>query len=307
VLATSALLGRGTRKKSNNDSGGKSPSVNNAGAVEEEQEATTRNGSSNDRNMAGSGADGDGGGGGGGGEGSGGEGSGGEPIMLVVPVRSVDARLQGMLCPFQQVPIGNNLMPTVPMAEELKARKEAEEAKAKALADAAEAAERRRSRFLKFKQTAKTVKLVGGTVAAFKSAHELQVETDFQRSVPKLVSPKVVTDGRDKTYMDWIELRGGELPGPGEYDADGARKKLESSGGGRFNMSMTKSDLEWKIHRANLTPGVGEYAIPDRRVSGGKFNNSKAKSDLEWKMLRASQVGGVDVEIFVGSSRWLID
>lgn len=56
-------------------------------------------------------------------------------------------------------------------------------------------------------------------------------------------------------------------------------------GGGKFNMSNPKSDIEWKIHRANEVPGPSQYGAPKlSKPGGGKFNMSKPKTEIELRI-----------------------
>jgi len=48
------------------------------------------------------------------------------------------------------------------------------------------------------------------------------------------------------TERDWVEKRAKELPGPGHY----LHKEKPDVGGGKFNDSRPKSDVEWRIVRA---------------------------------------------------------
>jgi hypothetical protein len=65
--------------------------------------------------------------------------------------------------------------------------------------------------------------------------------------------------------------------------------------GGKFNLSKSKSEVEWEIHRAKQLPGPG-HSQPQggyncaELISGGAFNLGKPKSDIEWKIYRAAQV-----------------
>ena len=65
--------------------------------------------------------------------------------------------------------------------------------------------------------------------------------------------------------------------------AKGPTGKYRFPGGGKFNMSNPKSDIDWVIHRANETPSPSQYGAPKLKgPSGGKFNLSKPKTEIEW-------------------------
>jgi len=92
-------------------------------------------------------------------------------------------------------------------------------------------------------------------------------------------------------------------PGPGEYPGVDKGVKI---GGGRFNNSRAKSDLEWTIFNAKRLPGPADYDTPTTdvngrsatvsKVGGGKWNRAASKSGLEWDIYRASQLPGPDYD-----------
>ena len=81
--------------------------------------------------------------------------------------------------------------------------------------------------------------------------------------------------------------RAKQLPGPGSFDIQKAEQMQRAKGGGgKFNMSKAKSELDWVIHRAKEGPGPGTFDIQKaeekqrQNSGGGKFNMSKAKSEV---------------------------
>ncbi len=92
-------------------------------------------------------------------------------------------------------------------------------------------------------------------------------------------------------------------PGPGQYPGI---DKVATIGGGKFNNSRAKSDLEWTIYRAKQLPGPSDYDTPTTdvngrsatvsKVGGGKWNRAASKSGLEWDIYRASQLPGPDYD-----------
>lgn len=65
-----------------------------------------------------------------------------------------------------------------------------------------------------------------------------------------------------------------------------------TQGGGRFNESQSKSDIEWKIHRAKEIPGPGEYVVKTPENKGGRFNESRPMSDVDVMISRAASLPG---------------
>jgi len=61
-----------------------------------------------------------------------------------------------------------------------------------------------------------------------------------------------MTDGKDKTMFDWIQLHGKSLPGPGDYDTDAAWRSMLAPSGGKFNDSRTLTNPQYKRHIASL-------------------------------------------------------
>lgn len=82
-------------------------------------------------------------------------------------------------------------------------------------------------------------------------------------------------------------------PGPGAYDLPDS---LDLITGGAFNKSTPKTDIEWVIHKAKMTPGPGRYLNKAQMTSltetGGAWSKYKPKSDVEWAMDRASKMPG---------------
>lgn len=66
----------------------------------------------------------------------------------------------------------------------------------------------------------------------------------------------------------------------GDYDTDKSYKMQEARGGGKFNQSNSKSDLDWKIHHAAQSPGPGTYKsqAPNSQIKGGKISVANVKS-----------------------------
>ena len=62
-------------------------------------------------------------------------------------------------------------------------------------------------------------------------------------------------------------------PGPGAYTFN----LRERRGGGKFNSSRPKSDLEWAMLRAKSQPGPGEYKITSAQPATGEDILSKQK------------------------------
>lgn len=101
----------------------------------------------------------------------------------------------------------------------------------------------------------------------------------------------------------WNVPQSAAKPGPGEYPGIDKATKI---GGGKFNNSRAKSDLEWTMYRAKHLPGPSDYDTPTTdvngrsstvtKVGGGKWNRAISKSGLEWEIYRASQVPGPDYD-----------
>lgn len=64
--------------------------------------------------------------------------------------------------------------------------------------------------------------------------------------------------------------------------------------GGKISKANPKTPLDWQILLAKSLPGPGQYEQPNStsRLSGGKFNTSKSKSNLEWVIYNAKQIPG---------------
>mmetsp|Transcript_37407 Transcript_37407/g.48402 ORF Transcript_37407/g.48402 Transcript_37407/m.48402 type:complete len:394 (-) Transcript_37407:10-1191(-) len=110
-------------------------------------------------------------------------------------------------------------------------------------------------------------------------------------SRPRTSRDKFVSNGMSKTSWDWIEHQGRQTPSA-QYDTNKALTKLEQSGGGKFNKSQPKSDLEWKIYYAKSLPSPGQYDIKPKKTSGGCFSTAKPKTDIEWKIYNAGNLPG---------------
>lgn len=110
-------------------------------------------------------------------------------------------------------------------------------------------------------------------------------------SKPKQPRPKYINNGISKNSWDFIEDHGREIPAA-QYDTDLAFKKLEQHGGGKFNKSEPKSDIEWKIHHARFTPSPGQYDMKGKKVTGGVFSLAKPKTDIEMRIYAAQQSPG---------------
>ena len=82
--------------------------------------------------------------------------------------------------------------------------------------------------------------------------------TDYNVPPPKGPSGGTISKGHPKTQLDWIELRGKELPGPGQYGVGVSKGPLLLSGG-KFNESRPKSEFDWIVYRSSQLPGPGQY------------------------------------------------
>eukprot|EP00947_MAST-08B_sp_MAST-8B-sp1_P003665 g3665.t1 len=105
---------------------------------------------------------------------------------------------------------------------------------------------------------------------------------------------------RGERIVDKIELKDRDEvlnsvrepgPGPGHYPV---KSTVGSCGGGKFNLSDTKSDLDWITHYASQTPSPASYRLPEEDLGarGGKLVSSTAKSDVEVLIHRAKQLPG---------------
>jgi hypothetical protein len=95
---------------------------------------------------------------------------------------------------------------------------------------------------------------------------------------------RLVESRASLTCIDLAVRRAAAMPGPSDY---GTPALPDPSGGGKFNQSVAKSDLEWAIYRAQQLPGPGQNDAPKLRAPrGGKFNTSLSKSDIERTIFR---------------------
>lgn len=53
---------------------------------------------------------------------------------------------------------------------------------------------------------------------------------------------QVITNGKDRTMWEEIELKGAREPGPGAYHSEENLKSREAPSGGKFNMSSKSSE-----------------------------------------------------------------
>jgi len=98
---------------------------------------------------------------------------------------------------------------------------------------------------------------------------------------------KVLSSKRVQINVIEANRRGFLLTGPADYPAP----KLPATAGGRFNLSNSKSDLEWIEYFASQLPGPADLPAPALpKPSGGRFSTSNPKSDVEWLMYRSAQV-----------------
>ena len=77
----------------------------------------------------------------------------------------------------------------------------------------------------------------------------------------------------------WACYRASQIPGPGKYGAP----KLPGPGGGQFSTANPKSNLDWIIYRAGLTPGPNLLLPTTLCQNGGRISEARPKSDLEWQ------------------------
>jgi hypothetical protein len=108
---------------------------------------------------------------------------------------------------------------------------------------------------------------------------------------PKSSRSKFTNSGISKNSWDFIEDHGREIPAA-QYDTETAYKFLEQPGGGKFNKSEPKSDIDWKILKARNSPSPGDYDLKSSKVSGGGFSLAKPKTDIEWQIHKAQQSPG---------------
>ena len=73
---------------------------------------------------------------------------------------------------------------------------------------------------------------------------------------------------KPKTYLELVEYAAKGIPGPASYETG----KTQQLKGGKFNMSNSKSDVEWIMHRSAQIPAPGEYFTSLKPPNGGKFN-----------------------------------
>jgi len=92
--------------------------------------------------------------------------------------------------------------------------------------------QRQRPRTVGFKSAVNTIR-----AAALFDKSRKQQDYAEQLAKPRAVNEKVVTDGRDKTMWDQIELKASREPGPGQYNSEASLKNLEAPSGGKFNLS----------------------------------------------------------------------
>ena len=86
--------------------------------------------------------------------------------------------------------------------------------------------------------------------------------------LPRAMSPQINSQGYDIQKADEVQKARG--------------------GGGKFNASKAKSELDWVIYRAGQSPGPGGYDVrkaeeaQKAKGGGGKFNASVAKSERRY-------------------------
>jgi len=133
-----------------------------------------------------------------------------------------------------------------------------------------------------------------GTLAVVHLEHlRKQREADLQRCVPRVVQPKVLTDGIAKSTMTATEFDARSKPGVGQYDAAAAhRAQVNRRQQGKFNEAIVPSALELAMARSAKLPGPGAYDAPPRPMRGGKISASSALSDVEIKMAVAAKSPG---------------
>jgi hypothetical protein len=77
--------------------------------------------------------------------------------------------------------------------------------------------------------------------------------------------------------------------------SSGATGRYLHPGGGKISTANPKSELEWVITRAKLTPGPNAYMpkYPDSGGSGAtKISDADPKSEIDWIIYRAKQTPG---------------
>jgi hypothetical protein len=87
-----------------------------------------------------------------------------------------------------------------------------------------------------------------------------------------------------------------EQPGPADYPD----RSSEKVGGGRFNSSKAKTNLDWVIYLAGQSPGPSAHVnlraaqasvLPNVGV-GAKFNSGNPKSSVDWQIYEHSKLPG---------------
>jgi hypothetical protein len=59
-----------------------------------------------------------------------------------------------------------------------------------------------------------------------------------------------------------------------------------------FVQGKSKNFVDAAVHQRRSVPGPAQYSLPDmNKPGGGKFNMSRPKTDVDWAILRAAKVG----------------
>jgi hypothetical protein len=112
--------------------------------------------------------------------------------------------------------------------------------------------QRRRPRTVGFKSAVNTIR-----AAALFDKSRKQQDYAEQLAKPRAVNEKVVTDGRDKTMWDQIELKASREPGPGHYNSEASLKNLEAPSGGKFNLSRKfRTFRNLPSHYLSISPSL---------------------------------------------------
>ena len=134
------------------------------------------------------------------------------------------------------------------------------------------------------------------TAKALPSPGQYNVQND--RLIRKFHSPSAfISDTNGESQLETIIRTSHQTPGPDAYKL--SKSLDEGIGGGKFNKSKSKTELDWVILRSKEIPAGNHYfrrsnGIPPYKLPPGapKFSITVPKTPIELEMERASKTPG---------------
>ena len=123
-------------------------------------------------------------------------------------------------------------------------------------------------------------------------ARELPGPTDTVPEEPPMKAGGKFSESNPKSYLDWTEYFGKQVPGPADYDT--LLVYTKEVGGGRFAETEKQPLFHWEVKRGREMPGPGGTSELPRmpEPKGGRMAKTKSMTYVERVMLEAGKKPG---------------